>query len=256
MNDDLDPRQKAIIERLIGSASPIDPPHGLADRTVAYVLSADATPSTIAQGHAEAPVFLGRRRADLIVAAMIGFVAFTLGLSYIQKQRAESAKLACQNALRDVHGSLAEYADHHAGHYPVGSTAGGFADELQKAGVAPASLVCPADSEPRPIGFTYTLGYRVNGRVIGFRKPDPARDDDDGMPLVADFPASGQSPTTGPASPHGHGQNVLFAGGFVRFTTSPLVGLNGDNIYTNRNGVVAAGLSPTDACLGRPGDRP
>jgi hypothetical protein len=34
------------------------------------------------------------------------------------------------------------------------------------------------------------------------------------------------------------------------------VGLHGDDIYTNRDGIVAAGLSPTDTCLGRPGDRP
>jgi hypothetical protein len=37
------------------------------------------------------------------------------------------------------------------------------------------------------------------------------------------------------ASHFGRGQNVLYKDGHVRFETSPIVGLAGDNIYTYRN---------------------
>jgi hypothetical protein len=50
--------------------------------------------------------------------------------------------------------------------------------------------------------------------------------------------------------------NVLFAGGQVRMTTSPLIGPNGDDIYRNVFGRVAAGVDRSDVVLGRPGDRP
>jgi hypothetical protein len=50
--------------------------------------------------------------------------------------------------------------------------------------------------------------------------------------------------------------NVLFVGGNVRLTTSPLIGPNGDDIYRNIYNCVGAGGHRTDAVLGRPGDRP
>jgi hypothetical protein len=256
IDPEIDPRAAGVAARIARSLDAVEPPVGLAARTVAYVFAADATPSSVARTHRDEPVLLGRRRADLLIAAAIGFVVFGLGLSTVQKLRADASRAACQNTLRDLHVSLAEYAETHHGHYPAGPKAGDFVEELAKAGFAPRTLTCAAD-EPRPLSYTYTLGYRTPaGGVVGFRKPDPNRVTDDGMPLCADFPATAVAPAGGPFSPHGPGQNVLFAGGFVRYTTSARVGPNGDDIFRNRDGVVRAGLTAADACLGRPGDMP
>jgi hypothetical protein len=50
--------------------------------------------------------------------------------------------------------------------------------------------------------------------------------------------------------------NVLFVGGNVRLTTSPLIGPNGDHIFQSVYGRAEAGADRADVVLGRPGDRP
>ena len=50
--------------------------------------------------------------------------------------------------------------------------------------------------------------------------------------------------------------NVLYAGGHVRTTTSPLIGPDGDHIFQNVFGDPRAGANRADVVLGRPGDRP
>jgi hypothetical protein len=50
--------------------------------------------------------------------------------------------------------------------------------------------------------------------------------------------------------------NVLFIGGNVRVTTSPLIGPNGDDIYRNIFDRVAAGINQSDVVLARPNDKP
>ena len=57
-------------------------------------------------------------------------------------------------------------------------------------------------------------------------------------------------------SAHGRGQNILFAGGFVQFSTKATVGPNNDDIYRNDDGRVRAGLHRFDASLGRADDMP
>jgi hypothetical protein len=76
------------------------------------------------------------------------------------------------------------------------------------------------------------------------------------MPISSDLPTASAAPTAGPVSPHAGCMNVLFVGGNVRLTTSPLIGPNGDDIYRNIYNCVGAGGHRTDAVLGRPGDRP
>ncbi len=112
------------------------------------------------------------------------------------------------------------------------------------------------------VGYTYTLGFRTpGGGITGLRRSDGWPHEHDLVPISADLPpvradlppvraALGEATV----SPHGHGLNVLFAGGHVRFTTSPFLG--GDDIYRNALGEVAAGLNRGDAVLGRPADRP
>jgi prepilin-type N-terminal cleavage/methylation domain-containing protein/prepilin-type processing-associated H-X9-DG protein len=68
--------------------------------------------------------------------------------------------------------------------------------------------------------------------------------------MTAAFPiAADVNPGTGGAenstNHEERGQNVLYADGHVSWEQGPLVGINGDNIYTARSGAIAA--SPVDA---------
>ena len=208
----------------------------------------------------------GRFRADLLVAACLAFVGIGLVMSGIAKARHHNRVVACQNSLQKLHSGLAGYADNdEKGRYPqvgVGDirTADEFAAALVSHGHLPAGYKpgCPATADWS--AYTYTLGFRgPDGELIGLRRPNttsaPA-DENDLMPICADLPASSAAPGGGPVSPHGRCMNVLFVGGNVRLTTSPNVGPNGDDIYRNFFGQVAAGANRADACLGRTGDKP
>jgi prepilin-type processing-associated H-X9-DG protein len=218
-----------------------------------------------------------RRWVEVGVAAGIGFLVVGLGMAGVQKIRWDSQKVACQNNLRVMYQGLSGYADSHAGHYPqIGpdSPAGSFVATLVAADQFPGDLklVCPAaDNVPpelirfRPdplappgleviqqVGYAYTLGFRgPNGELYGIRWGAPDR-----TPLAADLPAAAVAPLPGPLSPHGRGQNVLYADGRVQFCTNATVGPLGDDIYRNAANEVRAGLHRIDAVLGRAADVP
>ncbi|MDB5172134.1 MAG: putative major pilin subunit [Phycisphaerales bacterium] len=63
------------------------------------------------------------------------------------------------------------------------------------------------------------------------------------FPIAADI-NPGTGGTENSTNHEERGQNVLYADGHVSWEHGPLVGINGDNIYTARNGAVAA--SPAD----------
>jgi prepilin-type processing-associated H-X9-DG protein len=203
----------------------------------------------------------GRFRLDLVVAGCIALFACGLVFSAIGKVRTQNQMLACQNTLRKLHTGLTGYADTHGGYYPqVGTGANPTADTFAHAlaeQLPDFRPCCPvATPDPRrTVGYTYTLGYRApDGGLYGVSRDD-ARERDL-VPISADFPAAAASPTAGPTCPHGRVMNVLFVGGNVRTTTSALVGPNGDDIFRNLFGDVAAGKTPADIVLGRPGDKP
>ncbi|OWK38093.1 hypothetical protein [Fimbriiglobus ruber] len=206
----------------------------------------------------------GWRAADVVVAGGIAFFSVGLVLSGVAKLRNENQIRACQNQLQEVHRALAGYADTHDGRLPeVGSpevpVAGAFAAELTRAGqytaaacpsadvVAAAGTTVTGDDAVVPtVGYSYALGYRrPDGRVTGLRLADGMADL---SPVVADLPS--------PPALHRGGQNVLYVGGAVRFTTTTAAGINGDEIYRNDDGFVRAGLRREDAALGRPTDAP
>lgn len=265
-------RLRAALRPLDADRDGFDPPHGLAVATIALtaehvvvskvVLAAPepkAVPSSRRAPAGLDPVFpdWGWRPFDLAVAAGIGFLAVGLLFAGIGKLRHDQQVLACQNQLRELHASLDGYADTHGGHYPVVGTAavptaGAFVTELKRAGQYPGdTIACPAgtpepvdDSGSPRVGYAYTLGYLgSNGGVLGIRKAGAS----DGMPISADLPT---------AKPHGRGQNVLYASGVVRYTTTTAAGLSGDEIYHNDAWLHRAGLHDRDASLGRPGDSP
>jgi hypothetical protein len=206
----------------------------------------------------------GRFRLDLIIACGIAFFACGLLFSAIGKVRARNQLLACQANLQTLHVGLVGYADTHNGHYPQiapDATADSFATALVDAGQVPVGFRpgCPATaaSETTPVRYTYSLGFQTpTGVLVGLHRPDSAADEHDLLPISADYPTASATPFDGPLCDHPPQMNVLLLGGQVRVTTSPLIGPNGDDIYRNVYGHVAAGIDRTDVVLGRPGDRP
>ena len=212
----------------------------------------------------------GRLRPDLWVACGIALFAAGLFFSGIGKLRARNEMLACQNTLRTLHTGLSGYADTHDGRYPQI----GVRDELHcrfvrdraaSAGQVPEGFrpACPAYPVPEhakaapAVGYTYTLGYRTPaGNLIGLRQPSGTPSEHDLVPISADYPTPDAAPAAGPVCPHSRGMNVLYVGGNVRHTTTPLVGPYGAHIFQSIYGNVEAGADRTDVVLGRPGDRP
>jgi len=239
------------------------PPAGLAQRTVARLAEELAVPSVqyhAARDEAETRFVGGRFRFDLIVAAGIGFLALGLAFSFVNRARSASDGLACQNNLRTLHSGLAGYADTHGGRFPqVGTeaypTADTFVKALTDAGQCPPGFHanCPAAPASGHVSYTYALGHRMNNAVVqvSFRSGE-----NDLTPISSDFPSEGIAPAGGPVSGHRGGHNVLYVGGNVRFATTANVGLEGDDIFRNQFGAVAAGLHRADSVLGRPGDVP
>ncbi len=237
------------------------PPAGLALSSIAHVAEylanhppGESVPSTIANIWAnDRPNFIGRPRADIIVAASIAFVFLGLLLPGLQKLRQRSQTVACQDNLRELHSALAGYSDTHDGRFPqVGTdrvpTAGAFVAELTRAGQYPMTLKpqCPSDASSTDVGYAYSLGYHGKfGELVGPRLPDP-EGSSDLLPISADLPAN---------TNHG-GWNVLMAAGSVRFTKSTTLGTAGDDIFTNDDHQTRAGLHRQDVSLGRPFDRP
>ncbi len=241
------------------------------------------TPTAVGLTHASFPAGCsepraagGRFRVDLVVAAGIGLIAVGLVFSFVNRVRYQNDVLACQNNLLTLHQGLEGYADTHSGRYPqVGvepyPTAASFVSALVDAGQCPPGFHanCPAvpvaSSEPpggytlavSPVTYSYSLGHLTpTGAILGVYRSNAPGDENDLIPVSADFPAESAAPGPGPTSPHRWGHNVLFAGGNVRFATTATVGVNGDDIYQNQHGRVAAGLHRSDTVLGIAGDRP
>ena len=211
----------------------------------------------------------GRFRGELVVAACIGLLAVGFVFSAVSRMRYNRDVAACQNNLRAIHQGLVSYSDRHAGQFPqIGGstypTAETFVSALVRDGEFPGGFrpSCPAEAKSaasvlQAVRYAYTLGHlSPTGDVLGLRRSDAVSDENDYIPISADYPVASAYPGSGLTSPHVHGNNVLFVGGNVRFATTTTVGLNGDDIYCNRDGRVAAGIDRTDAVLGRVGDRP
>ena len=267
------PEAAALVERIRAAVAPlaadseVPVPTGLANRTIARLAEELAVPSTkydSSHDRTETRLVGGRFRFDLVVAAGIGFLALGLAASFVNRVRSASDLATCQNNLRTLHSGLAGYADTHGGRFPQVGTeaypvAGSFVQALTDAGQCPPEFHanCPASSITSHVHYTYGLGHRINNSVVqAAYRPSDGRGENDLIPISSDFPAEGLAPAGGPVSGHRGGHNVLYAGGNVRFATSANVGINGDDIFRNQFGAVAAGLNRADAVLGRSDDVP
>jgi prepilin-type processing-associated H-X9-DG protein len=278
------------LARLEADRDELEPPPGLAERTLAHVAGG-------AEGLPRAPRPVGRfggpgrrgwRRADLLVAASLLLVAAGLAVSGLFRLRESHDVLACQNNLREFFRGLSAYSDQHQGNFPdvanaarpPRNVAGLVVPILTSAGALPAdaSVRCPAFGAPvapsvtfeQVLGmsdeefdrasarlgycYAYSLGYRDAAGQYHGPRADPDRPVTQ-TPLMSDRPpvdlSLGNSPNHG-----GRGQNVLFMDGHVRFCTSRAVGVGGDDIFVNRANEVAAGLDADDAVLGKNTARP
>jgi prepilin-type processing-associated H-X9-DG protein len=285
-------RLRSALAPLAADDDSYDPPPGLVVRTLGRVAeihcrklpaAPPAPPLTI-----EAPVRRGWRWADALIAAGILLCILTLLPLLAVRLWHQYEVYSCANNLHKFHDALMRYSDSHDGDLPkveaqgARSVAGIFVPILNDAGTLDKDvrLTCLPTADPptlnrsvqdlqelyeqRPDEFravarnlsgcyAYTLGYLDGNGLHGPRKSDEGR-----SPIIADCPpsdaglfAAGNSPNHG-----GRGQNVLFLDGAVSFCLSRAAGINGDDIYLNRNNRQAAGVDRSDAVLGPSGASP
>jgi hypothetical protein len=111
--------------------------------------------------------------------------------------------------------------------------------------------------------YAYTLGYRDSERRLCGLRFDPAQLNNDLVPIMADRPpfeqdnpASWKVPSVNSPNHGGAGQNVLYLGGQVKFCKSRAVGVDGDDIYLNKDKLPEAGIDRWDSVLGASGFHP
>jgi hypothetical protein len=220
------------------------------------------------------------RRADVLVAAMLLLVLGGLGSSLLLHiWRDYYGRTACQENLLRLWTGLQRYCDVHDGNFPVveehgpRGVAGIFVPLLGDSGMLgpDVSVGCPAQERRPPEhrsvremeelyqrdptrfreealklagGYAYTLGYVDAAGYHGLR-----RDFGDHFPIVADRL---ESLTQSNSANHGGaGQNVLYIGGHVEWHTNRFAGVNGDDIFVNRDNQPYAGIGREDTVLGR-----
>jgi hypothetical protein len=226
------------------------------------------------------------RRADVLIAASILFLASSLALPGLYAIKRQHDIVACQNNLRGFYGALMAYSDHHQDAFPKidenppHNYAGIIVPALRQGGYLTdaVSVNCPASGYAQPtftsiealdeerlrdparyerdiagLGgcYAYPLGYRENNHYFGPHRVQGY----DLLPIMSDKPPftaqSGDVVWAGNSPNHGgSGQNVLFLGGNVRFAKTRNVGMEGNDIYLNRQGLPQAGLGLTDSVLG------
>lgn len=278
-------RIQAALAPLAEDAADPEPSPGLVLDTLARVAEYRCSRPKVAAPPArgDVPHWGLFRRADVLVAAAILFLALGILAPLLSRLWRNHDRYACANNLRKFWGGLSAYADSHEGEFPrieetgPRSVAGSFVPALNEAGLLDGvSVTCPGRGPSkwasgrlgelerlyaeRPDEFAvvartlaghyaYSLGYAEgHDQLRGLR-----RDSGDGLPILAD--QAGEK-TANSDNHGGSGQNVLFVGGNVRWATLPTVGVAGDHIYLNQKLRREAGLCRVDTVLGASDARP
>jgi prepilin-type processing-associated H-X9-DG protein len=287
------PEAQQQLERLRQALAPlaadrdeIDPPRGLAIRTLARIAEyrCRELPRAPVTAAARTPPRSrgGWRWADALVAAALLLTVGGLLLSLRPRVMAHVERLACQNnekkfwdaceGYRNVKGHQDEYPNV-AEHKPL-DVAGITLPVLMEAGVLRPenfSVRCPPDGAlsgchttlaelrnlseeefsrraPELLGcYGYSLGYWDSGQLHGVWHSD------DHQALLADRPPEGGGPGNSP-NHGGRGQNVLFVDGHVEWHPTRM--LHGDDIFRNENHEIHAGVDRNDIVIGSSADRP
>jgi prepilin-type processing-associated H-X9-DG protein len=231
-----------------------------------------ATPPYPYRGSEASSIQYGRR--NLIAGAGLTVALLLIGFTAIMAARQTQEVVACQNNMRIWSQGLNEFANLHDNRLPQirSDEDARFAwKKLEEAGVMPtcAANICPGADRgsnrfgqpgnlntalPPIIDYAYTLGYRIDGQLHGLIRSG----ENDQFPILADAPER-RGTTTYPIN-HRKGQNVLFAGGHVRFCTNPFVGPvvdgQGDDIFFNTAYEPHAGTHRWDSVLGKANELP
>lgn len=213
---------------------------------------------------------------DLVFACTAAMLVGAILLPALSAARFNSRLAACQNNLRSVFNSLAQYAESHEGRFPEIPETGplstaGYVGPLLKseglleneqvftcAGVAGEDAIAriPTTSEilsaqsaqelqnyrQRMLGnYGYSLGYVENGKYAF-----PKNLGQSNFVLLADAPHGG-TPARTSRNHGGWGQNCVMADGSVQFNRTGFIG--SDAIYVNDRNIVAPGVSPLDAVV-------
>ncbi len=229
------------------------------------------------------------RWPDALVAAAILLIILSLVPLVRYRLLHQHNLIACQNNLRQFHQGFITYAAHNHGQLPMvreqppRHVAGMFVLMLteQRSLGHEVSVACPSNGRLPPSVktleeierlyaagrfedfrqqtkglagcYAYCLGYRdAAGQLRGLCL-DPDLPENDRLPLMADRPPFDNKSLSleGNSKNHGgRGQNILFVGGDVRYSTLRTAGVNGDDVYTNWKKRVDAGLRRVDTVLG------
>jgi prepilin-type processing-associated H-X9-DG protein len=242
-----DARTDELIRRSAMAVAAAEPIPSLADSIVPSPPPSDAAPPPA-------------RRRNVFAGLALSVAVLALAFPGAVHLRQQAQRTGCGDTMRQFYVAAANYSETNDGQFPKvgdGQPAATAAEALKVAGYLPADMrfTCPArpdEAGPASLGnYAYSLGFRdKNGELRAVdRRPET-----DFLPILADAPRR----QYGHAVPvnHRRGQNVLFAGGHVRFCTTVHAGPNGDDIYRNALGRVAAGVHPMDSALGRPEELP
>lgn len=270
-------RLRRAVVRLVDDGEEIEPPGGLAARTIAAVADRRRRRSVLDL----VPVPLPFRWTDVGMAAGIFLAGLLTLIPALSRDRARMAQLACMANLRQMGMGLFRYATLHNA-YPYippedpGSYAGAYAVKLHDAGLIPdgAPLHCPSlcgahpethlidfpalcEKERRAPGtgraaiagdYAYNIGYK---QASGRSGPIPVRMAAT-VPLLADQPPQdadgfilpGNSPNHG-----GGGQNVLFSDMHVRWKLNRWISASDRDLFLNNESRPAPGLDWKDSVL-------
>jgi prepilin-type processing-associated H-X9-DG protein len=290
---------RQAIEPLAADKDTIDPPADLSMRTIGLVAqhvvategsvatapspvadfvralvqkqpTSPSTPTYPRRASEASPVTYGRR--NLIAAGGLAAALLLVGFAAIMTARQTREVLACQNNMRVWNQGLNAFADVHDNRLPQvrpDEDVRAAWKKLQDAGAVPvdAVYVCPgvehsnmgapagpSSSGPPLMDYAYTLGYWDRGQLHGLTRGG----ENDQFPILADAPER-RDRETFPIN-HRKGQNVLFAGGHVRFCTNPFVGPEvdgkGDDIFFNTSYQPHAGTHRWDCVLGKLNEQP
>jgi prepilin-type processing-associated H-X9-DG protein len=276
------------LEPLADSYGDFEPPEDLAARTCDLVAEfaeqeeVQPAQSRLAQSMSRiSPPTSRWKAADFIVVGGICCIAALLFFPAISNSRHLARLMACQNNLRQLGFALNSYSDKAGGRFfpavpAVGQRAfaGIYAPTLFEAGYLsePRVVLCPAAANPNDLNhfriptlaeidnappervailkeqaggsYGYSLGYMSQGRLSPTRNRQRPH-----FALMSDAPATCQTPI--PANHGSRSYNILFEDGHVQVVQLRANGLQRDDPFRNRRGVVEAGLDENDAVIGR-----
>jgi hypothetical protein len=227
---------------------------------------------------AEVPAGGSWRWGDVSMMAGVLVTAVLLIVPAIEGSRFRARVTACQDNLQQLGTALVRYSQNHGNYFPQVpqqgnlAAAGIYAPALLNDGLLDSSrqVVCPGSSlatdQPFQVpsfselqaasgqelgklrskmggSYGYSLGYIDDGRYVSTRNLSRPT-----FALMADTP-SDTLPGFQSRNHGGQGQNVLFEDGHVRFLTSSRPIEDGDDVFVNDTGLVAAGQQRNDSVV-------